>query len=107
MMDKADPAPDPGDCVILDGGSLTLAGVLAVARHGARVRLDGAAEARVRESRAWIDEVSRGEALTVYGVNTGFGSLAEMRIPPDDVTTLTRNLILSHCLGSDLRSRKR
>ena len=98
-MDRANPAPDPDDRVILDGGSLTLAELLAVARQGARVRLDGGAAARVRESRAWIDEVSRGEALTVYGVNTGFGSLAEVRIPPDDVTTLTRNLILSHSSG--------
>ena len=98
-MDKAKPAPDPGDRVILDGGSLTLVELLAVARQGARVRLDGDAAARVRDSRAWIDEVSRGEALTVYGVNTGFGSLAEVRIPPDDVATLTRNLILSHSSG--------
>jgi len=98
-MDKAKLAPDSDDGVILDGGSLTLAEVLAVARHGARVRLDEGAAARVCDSRAWIDEVSRGEALTVYGVNTGFGSLAEVRIPPDDVATLTRNLILSHSSG--------
>ena len=98
-MRKANPAPDPDDLVILDGDSLTLAEVLTVSRQGAPVRLDEGAVARVCDSRAWIDEVSRGEALTVYGVNTGFGSLAEVRIPPDDVATLTRNLILSHSSG--------
>ena len=98
-MARSNPSLDPDDVVILDGDSLTLAQVLAVARQGARVRLDEAAAERVSDSRAWIDEVGRGGALTVYGVNTGFGSLAEVRIPPDDVATLTRNLILSHSSG--------
>ena len=35
----------------------------------------------------------------VYGVNTGFGKLASVRIPPEDSATLQRNLILSHCAG--------
>jgi histidine ammonia-lyase len=35
----------------------------------------------------------------VYGINTGFGKLASVRIPADDVETLQRNLILSHCCG--------
>ncbi|MGB4828050.1 MAG: histidine ammonia-lyase, partial [Paracoccaceae bacterium] len=35
----------------------------------------------------------------VYGVNTGFGKLASMRIAPEDTATLQRNLILSHCCG--------
>ena len=99
MRESSTLGREPGDCVILDGESLTLAEVLAVARQGTGVRLDGDAAAEVRAARAWIDEVSRGEALTVYGVNTGFGSLAEVRIPPDDVATLTRNLILSHASG--------
>ncbi len=98
-MESSTVALESGERVILDGDSLTVTEVLAVARQGASVRLDGDAAARVRASRAWIDEISRGEALTVYGVNTGFGSLAEVRIPPDDVATLTRNLILSHASG--------
>jgi histidine ammonia-lyase len=87
------------DTVILDGDSLTLQDVIAVARRGTLVRLDGDAMARVQASRAWIDEHSSGDGLTIYGVNTGFGSLAQVRIPPKDVTTLTRNLILSHSVG--------
>ncbi|MGO7867391.1 aromatic amino acid lyase, partial [Rhizobium ruizarguesonis] len=35
----------------------------------------------------------------VYGINTGFGKLASIKIDSDDVTTLQRNLILSHCCG--------
>jgi hypothetical protein len=35
----------------------------------------------------------------VYGVNTGFGKLASVRIKPEDTARLQRNLILSHCCG--------
>ncbi len=87
------------DCVILDGGALTIEQVIAVARRGTQVGLEEGAMARVRASRTWIEETSRADGLTVYGVNTGFGSLAEVRIPPKDVATLTRNLILSHSVG--------
>jgi histidine ammonia-lyase len=87
------------DDVILDGDSLALEDVIAVARLGAAMRLAEGARARVQESRAWVDGISRGDELTVYGVNTGFGSLAEVRIPRGDVATLARNLILSHSAG--------
>jgi histidine ammonia-lyase len=89
----------PSAPVNLDGDSLTIEQVLAVARRSAPVRLDEGAAARVEASRDWIDEISSGDGLTIYGVNTGFGSLAEVRIPPKDVATLTRNLILSHSVG--------
>lgn len=45
-----------------------------------------------------VAEAARGD-VPVYGVNTGFGKLASVRIPPEDVETLQRNLILSHCCG--------
>jgi histidine ammonia-lyase len=89
----------PDDPVILDGNSLAIEQVIAVARGGAQVRLAEEAAARVQEARDWIDTISSGDGLTVYGVNTGFASLAEVRIPPKDVATLTRNLILSHSAG--------
>ena len=38
-------------------------------------------------------------AAAIYGVNTGFGKLASVRIPPADVAQLQRNLVLSHCAG--------
>jgi len=45
-----------------------------------------------------IAEAAQG-AVPVYGVNTGFGKLASIRIAPEDTETLQRNLILSHCCG--------
>jgi histidine ammonia-lyase len=54
--------------------------------------------ARVRRSAATVDRmIARGGA--VYGVNTGFGLLAQKRIPPDQLAALQRNLVLSHSVG--------
>jgi len=60
--------------------------------------LDPSAAAGIARSAARIAEVAAGDAA-VYGVNTGFGKLASIRIPAGDVAALQRNLILSHCCG--------
>ncbi len=66
--------------------------------RGARVRLDAAAQAAVLRSAQAVDAiVARGEP--VYGINTGFGKLASVRIERDDLETLQRNIVLSHAAG--------
>ncbi len=66
--------------------------------QGADARLDDAAMQRVAENAAAVDRiVASGE--TVYGVNTGFGLLANTRIPNDRLAELQTNLILSHSAG--------
>ena len=66
--------------------------------QGAPARLDDASLDRVRASAASVERiVASGE--TVYGVNTGFGSLANTRIPDGRLAELQRNLILSHSAG--------
>ncbi|MBI3982383.1 MAG: histidine ammonia-lyase [Gemmatimonadetes bacterium] len=84
--------------VVLDGHSLTVEDVVAVARDAAEVRVSPDAAARASRSRAAIERAAAGSA-PVYGVNTGFGKLASVRIPPDRLLELQRNLILSHCAG--------
>jgi len=80
------------------GDPLALADVLAVARDRARVRITDAALERVRASRTFVGELlERDEA--VYGINTGFGRLANVRVPQEDVMALQRNLIVSHAVG--------
>src|SRR2546427_7196647 len=84
--------------ITLDGHSLSIADVVAVARHGAPVALDAKALAAVQQSRKAVEAaVARGE--TIYGVNTGFGKLAHVRIPPDQARQLQLNLIRSHASG--------
>ena len=65
---------------------------------GAEARLDQAAMQRVGESAAAIERIVAG-GETVYGVNTGFGLLANTRIPDDRRAELQTNLILSHSAG--------
>src|SRR5918998_1907246 len=66
--------------------------------QGEAASLDDASMQRVAAAAASVERiVASGE--TVYGVNTGFGSLANTRIPDDRLAELQRNLILSHSAG--------
>ena len=65
---------------------------------GAEARLDDASMQRVAASAAAVERIVAG-GETVYGVNTGFGSLANTRIPADRLAELQTNLILSHSAG--------
>ncbi|HKP33375.1 MAG TPA: histidine ammonia-lyase [Sphingomicrobium sp.] len=65
---------------------------------GADARLDDASMQRVAEAAAAIERIVAG-GETVYGVNTGFGLLANTRIPHDRLAELQTNLILSHSAG--------
>jgi histidine ammonia-lyase len=66
--------------------------------QGEPCKLDEASLDRIRASAAAVERiVASGE--TVYGINTGFGLLANTRIPPERLAELQRNLILSHSCG--------
>jgi histidine ammonia-lyase len=83
----------------LTGTSLTIADVARLARgRGERVTLDPDAVAGLASSRALVDAaIARGD--TIYGINTGFGKLANVRIAPDRLDQLQVNLIRSHAAG--------
>jgi histidine ammonia-lyase len=84
--------------IALDGRSLSIEDVVAVARHGAPVTIAPRALEAVRASRRTVeDAIARG--ATMYGVTTGFGKLAHVRIPPERARELQRNLIRSHASG--------
>ncbi len=84
--------------VLLDGETLKLEDISNVADGRAKVALADAAAARVRAARALVDRVASGDE-PAYGINTGFGTLAEVRIDRKDLKELQRNLILSHAAG--------
>jgi histidine ammonia-lyase len=67
--------------------------------RGAAASLDPACASRVAESAAAVERIlARGEP--VYGINTGFGKLASVRIGDEDLATLQRNIVLSHAAGT-------
>lgn len=92
-------AAGAADPVRLDGERLTIEQVVAVARKGIGVAPpDAAVRSRMEVSRRWVEETVRGDAA-VYGVNTGFGSLAGERIDADRAAQLSRNVILKCVTG--------
>jgi histidine ammonia-lyase len=85
--------------LLIDGQSLSIDDVVSVARHRGQAELSTTARELVNNSRAWVDMVVDEGKLTVYGLTTGYGSLAEVSIPPADIQSLVRNLIMSHAAG--------
>src|SRR2546421_3392087 len=82
----------------LDGQRLSLAEVSAVARAEQTLSLSPAARARVEKSRAVVEQIIS-ENRTVYGINTGFGKLSDIRIDRSDLQALQVNLVRSHSCG--------
>ncbi len=66
--------------------------------RGGDARIDPACRPAVDRAHEIVVKAAEGDA-PVYGVNTGFGKLASIRIAPEDTATLQRNLILSHAAG--------
>ena len=84
--------------LVLIPGQTTLAQLARIYREELPVTLDRSAKPRIEAAAAAIQSAAAGD-VPVYGVNTGFGKLASLRIAPEDTATLQRNLILSHCCG--------
>lgn len=82
----------------LSGRDLTIDHVIEVARGRRTVELDAGAAERMRASRAVIERLVA-DGATVYGVTTGFGDLADVRIEPSQTAELQRNLVRSHAAG--------
>jgi histidine ammonia-lyase len=84
--------------VKLEPGGLSLAGLASFAKSPAKLTLDSSTRARLQ---AGADAVRRmvAEGKAVYGINTGFGKLANTHIADDELELLQRNLVLSHSVG--------
>ena len=84
--------------VVLSAGATKLGAWREIWR-GADASLDPVHAPAVAASAAAVERIlARGEP--VYGINTGFGKLAGVRIAPDDLAQLQRNIVLSHCAGT-------
>jgi histidine ammonia-lyase len=84
--------------LLLTGRDLTIDQVIEVARGRRSVALAPDAANRMRASRAVIERLVA-DGATVYGVTTGFGDLADVRIDPSRTAELQRNLVRSHAAG--------
>jgi len=82
----------------LNGQPLALSEIAAVALGDTLVEISPSAHPRVLASRKVIENIIARDAV-VYGVNTGFGKLADVRIQPDELRELQLNLVRSHACG--------
>ena len=84
--------------LLLDGQSLTIADVTRFARGGGRAVAAPAALAALAASRGHVDR-ALAEGRVIYGINTGFGKLADVLVAPDRLDQLQVNLVRSHAAG--------
>ena len=77
---------------------LTVENVREVAMNGRQVGLSGGAISKINRAHKYLlSELAKGK--TLYGVNTGFGLMSNVRIPPTDIEQLQLNLLRSHSVG--------
>lgn len=84
--------------VIIDGETLRIKDVVAVARHNAAVAVPEKTKEKVRKSREALERLIK-EKKTIYGVTTGFGAFGNIAIMQRDLKQLQVNLIRSHSSG--------
>jgi len=86
------------DSVALGAGELSLDDLRSIWRQPVPVEINANARAAIEASQQCVDQVVRGSD-SVYGINTGFGSLANVTVPQDELVSLQENLVLSHSAG--------
>ena len=85
--------------MLVDGEHLSIEDVVNVARYGERVEIAEGVKEKVEKARKAIEKILA-EDKPIYGVNTGFGELANVKISNDKIKELQKNLIRSHACGA-------
>jgi histidine ammonia-lyase len=86
------------DEILIGYEGMTLEDLVAIARHGARVRLSEGSQKRIAGTRKLVEQWLK-EGKTIYGVTTGFGALSDVAISKKDTRQLQQNILMSHAAG--------
>lgn len=89
----------PHNNIVLDGNSLTARDVVHVARYYAYVEVASSALDTVKRGRKSVERILKSGKM-VYGINTGFGKLADRKVSGNQLDILQLNLIRSHSVGT-------
>lgn len=81
----------------LNTDKLTLAHIASIINQS--ISLDEGSQARIKKCRSYLNEKMLDPSRTYYGINTGFGSLCNVKISHEDIEQLQENLVLSHACG--------
>ena len=79
----------------IDGHNLTVEDIIKVCRHGEKVELTEGAKLDIRRARNYVEDKLAKNAV-IYGLTTGFGRFASVKISPEETAQLQKNLIMSH-----------
>jgi histidine ammonia-lyase len=85
--------------VVLDGHTLTIEQVAAIARQHAKVTISKEARASIQRSRDFLEKCVADD-IAIYGVTTGIGEFARIRISPEQSAELSRRIVYSHSAGT-------
>ncbi len=86
------------DYLFIDGETLSIDNVIDVAFHQRKVSVKESAKEKIHASRKYVERLAESDT-PIYGVNTGFGALAETKVKKEDIRQLQINLIRSHSVG--------
>ena len=80
--------------------TLTFARVNEIVTKGYKLALSDDAKARIQKCRDYLDKKMETQTTPIYGITTGFGSLCNHNISKEDLSTLQKNLVMSHACGT-------
>lgn len=83
----------------ISSATLTFEQIAAIIEGNFRLVLSEEAEVKINDCRAYLDAKMQEKDLLVYGINTGFGSLCNVKISPEQTGALQKNLVMSHACG--------
>ncbi len=84
----------------ITGEHLQLSEIVRMLEPTANLHLTDGCKSRITTARKFLEDVTQGNGKTYYGVNTGFGSLYNVRIAPEEMERLQKNLVRSHAAGA-------
>lgn len=79
---------------------LTLKDLSAILHETVKLELSASAKEKIQRCRSYLDEKTKNATAPIYGINTGFGSLYNKHISPNDLEKLQENLVKSHACGT-------
>lgn len=85
---------------IITSADLSIEEIHQIISEHQHLRLSEESVGRIRRCREYLDEKMKTQTEPIYGINTGFGSLCDIKIKPDELSQLQTNLIVSHACGA-------
>ncbi len=79
---------------------LSLSDIQSILLEDKKIALSDEAIENIQKCRAYLDEKMEQESKPIYGINTGFGSLCDVKIDKENLTLLQENLVMSHACGT-------